>query len=273
MGLRTLAVVFALKYLAQATLWFRPYDRLAAGDLGSAYLIVLVTVTAGAWLAAAVRPSPVLLSGGFVLVAVDAALKAEAQGPYFYNHFVLEVVVGILGLLAIARARRTDAATEAWRPMAILAIGVWGIAAVKKLLLGTYLTGEYLASLASSARPTPLRDLVRHFVVSPDGVYDVPQQCCSAGRVTLGLVPALIVVALGLALLLAEFLPVVLVALRVQPQLIGVALLSLTTVATAGALEFDFGLTNLALASFWSGPRTRWFVIAAAALFAIGVAV
>ena len=268
---RYFAAIIAVKYwsfaaygLSDDTPGFGPMFRL--GTPGDRYLIVAIGA-AVVWTVAALRPTRLLLGVAFAAMCLDAAQKIDLMGQYFLNHLMLEVLLAVLGVLTLLRLRSGED-DSALLPLRYFTIACWVIPALKKLLLGTYLSGEYLASIAGQGRGTPIRWIAQHLLIS-GGKYQIPQTCCYEGRpVVSGFVVATLV-GLGIAIVAAEFLPGVLVALGARRTTIGTALVVLSILAAVAAIELDFGLTNLALATLWTSRR--WSRIAALGGVAFGI--
>jgi hypothetical protein len=191
------------------------------------------------------RPSDGMLVMGAVLV--DAILRMSDQGPYFFNHYFLQAIVGIMGVLALGRQLQGERARAAWDPVALLAVLVWGLAGLKKILHGSYLGGEYLASTINQPSHSAMYRLMRSLLVH-GGETSVPTHCCSTGHVDVSATVGVTVAALGIGIALAEISPVAVLAVTRSRAATGWLMLGLAIVATGIANEMDFGMTLIALA-------------------------
>jgi hypothetical protein len=259
--LRVFSIVLAIKYSA-LSIEILVYFIRNVSNIGITDAVALLTRRA--WIAGiAAFPAACALvlwvrrgraSGGTIAMAaifVHAVATMIARGQEFANHHVLQAIVGVIGVLAVARQRAGDTARRAWAPMAWLGVAVWGLAGAKKLLSGSYLNGEFLASLANSSRRTL-------FTVASDtlvgGGRGVPDECCFTGHITVSRTAAYLLVAAGIGMALAEISPVV--AARIAPaRLVGWLMFGLAIVATSIANEMDFGLVLIALAGLWGQGR------------------
>ena len=187
-------------------------------------------------------------------IGIDALLKTVRMGPYFLNHYFLQVIMGVVGLLAVARVASGDRPRDAWRPMAWLAILLWGAAGAKKFLHGSFASGDYIASTVAIVRQAPIGWL-SDFVLVRDGQALVPERCCVSGAIDVSAVVAGLVVLAGVGMAVAELLPVGFVLWRGGRAVVGWVMLATTVVATAVTNEPDFGLTNVALVTLWAETR------------------
>lgn len=187
-------------------------------------------------------------------IGVDALVKTVRMGPYFLNHYFLQIVLAVLGVLAVARLASGNRARDAFKPLAWSAILLWGAAGSKKFLHGTFVSGEYIASTVGSNRDAPIGWLT-DFLLARDGQAIVPVRCCVAGAIDVSAAGAALVVLIGIAMALGELLPVGFVLWRRMRPAVGWVMLATTVVATALTNEPDFGLTNVAFVTLWA--RTR----------------
>lgn len=264
---RAFSAVLAIKYATQAVLYLRGVAFFR--EVPRPWQVALALALSVAWLACARNPHWALFLVGFSLMLLDAAGKLWSMGPYFYNHFFLEVVIALIGIASALRVARGDTDRHPWVPLAYLTIAVWAIAALKKLLLGTYLSGEYLASLHGQARATPMRYLVNLLV--GDSAGGIPELCCHESTVSVPSLTVIGVLLLGFGMAVGEFLPPLLVWLRAPAKVVGIALIVLTAVASGVALEWEFGLTNLALSTLWTGRRSSWIAVGMSLMFASAI--
>jgi hypothetical protein len=208
------------------------------------------------------RPRVAILAMG--LVSVHAVINMRLDGQGFANHDFLQAVLGIFGMLAAGRQLAGEPARNAWRPVAVLGLAVWGIAGAKKLLHMAYLDGEFIASLSGVERNTVFSSISKTLVGG-----DVPAGCCFTGEMDVSTPAALLVVGLGVGMAMAELSPVV--VSRFAPRAtVGWLMLGLSIVATSVANEMHFGLVLVAFAGLWGEGRTFRRV---AVLASLGLAV
>lgn len=184
------------------------------------------------------------------LIFGQAIVAMFNSGQGFANHYFLQAVLGIFGMLAVGRQMTGETERRAWDPVAWLGIAVWGLAGAKKLLHTAYFDGEFLASLAEGERRTIFSFISR--AVLGDG--NVPGQCCVTGELDVAAPAAITIVVLSVGMALAEISPVI--VSRFAPRsLVGWLMLGLTVVATSVANEMSFALVLLAFASLWGEGR------------------
>lgn len=207
------------------------------------------------------------LSYGMVAMALafgHAVVSMLHAGQGYANHYFLESLVGILGMLAVGRQMTGETERRAWDAMAWLGIAVWGLGGAKKLLHFAYHDGEFLASLAHGERRTLFAGLSRTIL----GDADVPGQCCVTGDLDVAGPAAVTLIVLGVGMALAEMSPVV--ASRLLPRArVGWLMLGLAIVATSIANEMRFGLVLSSFAALWGEGR---FFRRTAVVVAIGLA-
>lgn len=187
-------------------------------------------------------------------IGIDALVKTVRMGPYFLNHYFLQIIMGVIGLLAVARYAAGDRPREAWKPMAWLAILLWGVAGAKKFLHGSFVSGDYIASTVALTREAPIGWL-SDFLLVRDGQALVPERCCVSGDIDVSVFMASFVVLIGIGMAVGELLPVGFVLWRGGRAMVGWVMLATTVVATAVTNEPDFGLTNVALVTLWAETR------------------
>lgn len=277
-SLETMRVVWAIKYAAaSAAILFsigRSGYQSGLGDvvdrLSSPFTIsflsgIPVVVAAILWMWKE-RPAYGLLMMG--AIGLDAMLKVARQGPYFLNHYLLQAVIGVIGVLAVGRVLAGHPTRDAWRPLALLGVMVWGLAATKKLLHGTYLDGEYLVAVAGQGRETAL-GWISGRLLSRQGASEAPARCCVSDTLDVALWVVVAFVLLGALLVLAELSPVLVWAFVRDREVLAWLMLVLAVAAAALTDELDFGLTNIGLAALWGqGLAFRRSAIGAAAVFA-----
>jgi hypothetical protein len=255
--LRPFYVALLIKYASNAfvtakALFVRPPSKTIVDALTAPRLIfwptrlfsVVVVFFIVRWLIGRRRTDEMLV---MFAVLIEAILRIGDQGPSFFNHYFLQALIGIMGMLAVRREIEGDRVREAWDPVAQLAVLVWGLAGLKKLLHGMYLNGEYLASNVSLPRQSPISWVMKTLLVH-DGKSVVPTRCCSTGDLHVSAAVTLVIVALSVGIILAEISPVVVLAVTKNRALTGWIMLILTIIATGIANEADFGMVLVALA-------------------------
>lgn len=277
-ALATMKVVLFIKYGAESTVVLAELsrdglrnggqavlERLASLSVVSMLSAIPVVITIVIWLR---RRGPTAGLVAMSAVVADALLKVVRMGPFFLNHFLLQALVGATGMLAAGREIAGDRREAAWRPLAELAVMVWILAAAKKLLHGSYLNGEYLASTTGLRPPTGLSRISTALLSRSDGI-DVPGVCCMTSDIAVPVVFAAMVVAFGVLMIAAETAPFIAFFIA-PPATLAWLMLILSILATVATAEFDFGLLNIAIVSlWWSGRGFRRASIASAAAFAV----
>lgn len=195
------------------------------------------------------RPSYGIAAMALVFGQAIVAMLNSGQG--FANHYLLQAIVGIFGMLAAGRELTGETERRAWDPVAWLGVAVWGFAGAKKLLHTAYLDGEFLASLAEGERRT-IFSFISRTLLGSDG--PVPGRCCVTGDLDVATPAALALVVLSVGMVLAEMSPVV--VSRIAPRaVVGWLMLGLTVVATSVANEMSFALVLAAFAALWGEGR------------------
>jgi hypothetical protein len=192
-------------------------------------------------------------------VFLEGLVRIVDQGPYFFNHYLVQVLLGVMGAMAVARQIEGERSRAAWNPVALLGVLVWGLAGLKKLLHGSYVSGEYLASAVDQANHSLMWRLMRVVLVE-GGESSVSVHCCYGGPVRISVAMGLFVSAIGVAMAMAEISPVVVLAVTRNRASAGWLMLVLSIVATGITNEMDFGMLLVAFALLvGEGRRFRSF--------------
>lgn len=269
--IRVFQYVLAIKYGSLAIEAVVRYGRHTAdvglaGALGDLTLIsswnylssIPVVIALLLWLR---RDRPAYGVAAMVAVFGQAVVAMLNSGQGFANHFFLQSLIGIVGVLAVGRQIAGEMERRAWNPMAWLGIFVWGVGSAKKLLHMAYHDGEFLASIAQSSRRTIFSFLSE--TILGDG--DVPRHCCVTGDLDVAVPAAAGLIVLSVGMVLAEMSPVV--ASRYAPRaVVGWLMLILAVVATGIADEMQFGLVLTSFAALWGEGRAFRRVAIAVAL-------
>jgi len=198
------------------------------------------------------RPSDAFVA--MAAIFLHAVMLMIWKGQDFANHYLLQALIGVIGMLAAARQRAGESAERAWAPMAWLGLAVWGLAGVKKIISGSYLNGEFLSSRSVSPKHNLFAFVSDTIVGHGGGQHPVPVACCVVGRIDVGRLSGYALVAISVGMALAEISPVFVARLGPR-KVVGWLMLGLATVATSIANEMDFGLVLIALAALWGEGR------------------